>query len=462
MNSPTNFKLQVRHLSKSGELLGVYNCPAGQISVFRSSNESDLQPFRRAFAGVPGPERIRILLDDVDFEISEGLTIGLAEKVPVGVTVKQVLLDNGFSEDSMNGQLTHCGLINDKNTELTALSDCARRRVAILVALSSQNKVLICDSPFEPLTGVWKERFAELMLENATGSDKIIVVTRLDYRPEAWIDNSVINRLQVNSTVQKTIGFATDGDDVQAAVRKVREMMAEQASIEEQQAQQRVAISTTIPVQDVAHNTSSSRLTSASFPDQSFSIKKKMRRTGLILVGGSLSLVIVAAFILRAFDSNTNSNKLPVKQSSTNITPTTPASVIKQAPKLVISSGTLATPSPTQKLKYKILDRYPVPIKQAIIDTFNEKIPDSQVRVEPVKTGGTSEENPFRTLMDVTRNNDTSVSNNNTPVDSTFVAQPSVGSAEVSDEDRRQRQELIRQKFLEAIQRAAERRQQQQ
>ena len=66
-------KLQAKLLSKTGELLNVINCFAGQVAVFRAHSAADLRPYLRALTGGQGPERFSITTDGIDRKFMEAI-----------------------------------------------------------------------------------------------------------------------------------------------------------------------------------------------------------------------------------------------------------------------------------------------------------------------------------------------------------------------------------------------------
>ena len=74
-------RLQIKLLSNSGELLRCVNCFAGQVTVLRGHSSADLQPYLRALAGIPGPERVSITIDDNEYSASHSNLIGFGERL---------------------------------------------------------------------------------------------------------------------------------------------------------------------------------------------------------------------------------------------------------------------------------------------------------------------------------------------------------------------------------------------
>jgi len=217
-------KLQIKQLSKTGELLRCLNCHASQVTVFRAFSSAALTPFQRALAGVPGPERFTIVLDGSPFEPDQHSLIGFGELFPAaGTTTLQFLTNMGISESSANSLLVSYGLDNVVSSYCTDLSEDQERRLRILAATSLEDKILILNNPFEIMNSQWKERFAELVISFARNKNQIVIIPSLSYRPQHWINNEMIARIQVGENIQKTIGFSSGSSEVAEMIKMVRE-----------------------------------------------------------------------------------------------------------------------------------------------------------------------------------------------------------------------------------------------
>ena len=232
---PSHFKkLQIKQLSQSGQLLSCVNCHGGQISVLRATNNSDLQAYARAFSGSTGPERFVIELDGETFNSDQHVLIGYGERFYGSEgTVSDFLQQSGIPSDACESLLLSFGLEHTFNTQCHQISRCEERRIRLLAAVYSINKIIVANDPFDPISSNWRERFAELLLQFVRSKRQIVVVPLLTYRPECWIDNDLISRIQVGENLQKTVGFASGASNIQSMVLQVREMMKNDAVAQE-------------------------------------------------------------------------------------------------------------------------------------------------------------------------------------------------------------------------------------
>ncbi|MCB0340307.1 MAG: hypothetical protein KDD53_11915, partial [Bdellovibrionales bacterium] len=202
------------------------------MTVLRAHVDSDLTPYRNALCGRSGKERFSILLDDSEFLPEMGRLVGFGERLPSEKTVEEILSDANIPEDLSHSLLVSYGLEEYKTTACKQLSECSARRIQLLLATHSSEKVLILDGPFEPLSSQWKERFAELILNDARNKNRITIITRLSFRPENWVGNEMIARLQVGQTVQKTIGFGSNPSEVHAVVGQLRSLLNDEEKVQ--------------------------------------------------------------------------------------------------------------------------------------------------------------------------------------------------------------------------------------
>lgn len=222
-------KLQIKHLSSSGELIQCVNCHGGFITVFRSHANTELAAYQRALSGVPGPERFVILLDNQPFEPTEHTLIGFGEHFSQqDGSVADLLGRAGLPEGAADAFLMSFGLDGIAAKACNSLTNCEERRVRLLAAMHAPNTVLVLNNPFEPIASQWRERFAESLVSSAKNQKRIIAVTSLSYRPQCWIDNELIARTQIGEHSQRTIGYGQSPSDMNKILTQVRAIIKEE------------------------------------------------------------------------------------------------------------------------------------------------------------------------------------------------------------------------------------------
>jgi hypothetical protein len=217
-------KLQIKQLSTSGELLNVINCPAGRITVLRAYTPSQLEPYQRAVSGVPANEKILINLNNQEFIPDEHVLLGYGEDYKnISSTTSQYLLASGLPEAALIPTLNSFGLSNVAKASFSKLTACEARRVQLLGITYQIKKMAILNNPFDPLSSEWRERAADLLLKYVSNNIVPMLITSLDYRPECWINNEIINRIQVGDSAKRTIGFGSDNSEFNEIIKQVRQ-----------------------------------------------------------------------------------------------------------------------------------------------------------------------------------------------------------------------------------------------
>jgi hypothetical protein len=224
-------KLQIKLLSQSAELLNVTNCAAGSISVLRSESPSELRPYQRALAGSQGKERFVIVVDGAEYRTEAHSLIGFGEAPPhTGSTVGQYLGKAGLPDGAITSLLVSFGLEGIVDKQCSTLTPDEERRVRIFAATADPSKALILNEPFEPISSQWRERLAEYLVDFARNRNGLVVVASLSYRPDSWIDNPTIVRQQVGQSLRKTIGFGAAGSEANAMINQLRDQLRQEES----------------------------------------------------------------------------------------------------------------------------------------------------------------------------------------------------------------------------------------
>lgn len=216
--------MQIKQLTANGQLINCVNCHSGQVSVFRATTHSAIQPYINALSGMPGPEKFIIETDCEPYLPHQNNLIGFGERYTAsdGI-VEEYLLKHSIPAKQLQSVLLSYGLENCKIKECHKLSKCEERRLRILSAVYQPDKILIINDPFNHISSEWREPFAQLIVNFARSNSQIVLIPHLSYRPECWIDNDAIARIQVGESIQKTIGFTSQATNVQDMIKQIRE-----------------------------------------------------------------------------------------------------------------------------------------------------------------------------------------------------------------------------------------------
>jgi hypothetical protein len=473
-------KLQLKLTSNSGELLSVVTCYAGRISVLRAATPSDLRPYQRALSGSDAKDNLQILCDGSDFRPEQHVTIGFGEPSPtLGLSVKEFLAKLGVSDVAMHSLLLSIGLEAIAEKHCSELSPEQDARLRLIAATTNPEKVVVLNDPFENISNQWRERAAELLANFARSRNAILVIPSLTYRPECWIDNQIVDRIEVGQTSQRTIGFGSAGSQSNASMADLREQLRRDprfaAQMEKQDSSNRAA-----PVAlaaSLAAGINPERL-SESGTSQTRSSWPWVVKTGGILSGAGIIGFVAFSFLhhpsLRLQDNLRESPSAPLSTPSSiqRQSPRQPS--LDQQPKVVNPNDVVSAPvhaamlqKPREAPSAFVLDLYPESIKRSVMDTFLGNSNFSSTPPENT-TGGNAPRpaqpqqsgNLYSLLQQAGSSslNPGGAQNTNSNISdstSTYPYGRDMNEDAAEEEDRRQ---AIRERFLAAIREAAERR----
>lgn len=479
-------KLQIKLLSQSAELLSITNCSAGQISVLRAESPSELRPYQRALTGSQGRERFVITVDGVEYRTEDHNLIGLGEVAPhSGMTVSQYLSSVGLLDGGISALLVSFGIEGIEQKLCSALSPDEERKVRLFAATADPAKVIVINEPFEPILSSWRERMAEFLTDFARAKNGLVIVTSLSYRPDSWIDNPAIARHQVGQSLRRTIGFGSgQSEDAQLLNQLRNQVRADQTPVSpppsapEQRPQAAMSLGAaalmgTNSAQQEGVPVDTETITQTTGLIHNARIVASLKAGAALGAGG---LGVWAAVTLLGIYPVTSG-----KVSSTEVTAVVknqePAETSKapsndgasgQQPQSEITSERVAIPE-VVKATY-VLDNYPPAIRTALLDTSKGIMGDAAlggaIAPPPAQSNSqTNKEGNFYKLLesagtDKDAAKDDGVSQKLDDAGSWQAPDTSDIEQEFNPSEEEQRREAIREKFLEAIRAAAERREQ--
>jgi hypothetical protein len=470
-------KVQLKLLSNSGELLSVANCCAGKISVLRASNPSDLRPYQRALVGSSGKDNLEILCDGNAFHPDQHTLIGFGEQSPTtGLTVREFTTKQGVSALALASQLLTIGLedVIDKRCSELTLDQEARLR--LLGATGDPDKAIIINDPFENISGKWRERVAEILAEFARSRNALIIIPSLSYRPEAWIANDTIERIEVGQTSQRTIGFGAAGSQSNAPIDDIRNQLRSDPRFAGQFSDSAKGAITSGAIAGISAGIRAKDLDPAA--TTVIAHKSWLPIAGKLLFGLVGSSVGGWALFTAVTNYTTPLNRVTPTTKSAPLNKSTDAnsnradtSEKNNAPKFSVSEN--ARPSAVAALNVGpktapetqstlLLDKYPPVIKASILDTVRGIVDFSTSNEshtsEPLQHNQANSGNLF-SLLAAASNSKGEVANPETSDNygSNEAQEDEQGSPSMSAEEAQR--EAIRARFLEAIRASALRRQ---
>jgi len=221
--------LEINRLNESGETDRRIRCLVTRVSVFRSQAEVTLQQYIQAIEGKPTKDRFTLLIDGTSqFRPEEHNLIGFDEKFTADsqANTGQYLAGSGCPSEDIDATLLGCGLGGLITTPLSQLTVGQERTLRLLAATYQRDKILILNDPFQPIPDAWRERLAELLVRFAWQHKGVVIVVRLSYRPDCWIENEHITRIPLERPRQHTIGIGGGEFSSASVMTALREQLA--------------------------------------------------------------------------------------------------------------------------------------------------------------------------------------------------------------------------------------------
>ena len=479
-------KLQIKLLSQSAELLSITNCSAGHISVLRAESPSELRPYQRALSGNQGKERFVITVDGVEYKTEEHTLIGFGEIAPhSGLTVSQYLSSVGLIDGAITGLLMSFGIEGIEQKACSALSADEERKVRLFAATADPSKVIVINEPFEPIMSTWRERMAEFLSDFARTKNGLAVVTSLSYRPDSWIDNPIISRHQVGQSLRKTIGFGSlDSEDAQFINQLRDQIQAEynESSEPPTQPEQRPQVAAMSLGAAAMMGSGSTELNTERNILESFYQVARFNLSPTAITAlkagagiGAGALGIWAALALLGIFPSNPKDKAPTQVAALIKTekrdPAAQASGAGTTEQKAQSETTARqnVSGDLAKSGY-ILDRYPEVIRVSLLDTSRGALGEAAIPVAPaapVKAPNDTSGSFYKLLESASTDRSDPAPQGGAwqqPAQAENWQEPENSpiepDVEFSPSEEEERREAIRQKFLEAIRAAAERREQ--
>lgn len=409
--------IKIKQISKSDQIIGVITCHSGKISVFRAKNNDDLLPYQRAISNTPGPEKFSIEKDDEKINIDEIICIGLVKKQLENITLKE-FLDYSQNESTLHSVTKQFELEKKLDLKLEDLTKCELRRAEILKLSFLNDKIIAINLPFEPISFNLKETVAEFLLDICSNQNHTIIITSMNYRPQSWIDNENITRVEVGQNRQKTIGLGDTPSELQAMLAEVRKEAENKAP-------------------------------ESSFLDAlpSNEISKKSKSPFLFL---SLPIIFLIGASYYFLNNTSNNNPIIVEN-------TLEQAMEAKSDKLVEEK--------TEKKEIFALNNLPLDVKKSIIATFqgtsesiNYKKQKTKSKEKSYKQNTQNDSAGDSLLQALQKTSNTakeSYGNSDNPP--RYVQERSYGSTPSASTISNERREALRQKFKEALMRATKR-----
>ena len=222
--------LSIKHLARSGQLLNLITCYPGKVSVLRSTTPASLAPYRDALSGRGSSENIQLSFGPL---IVDPRTFQLPTLDPEDershFTVRDLAQNLSLAPDLLDYLITQLGLVGALDQRVLDLSPADHYRLCLLLGLFSSERALFLYKPFEQIDSTLRDSVAEVLVEAAAVRQKVVLITELDYRPQSWINNPAIARLQVDDAARQTIGFGGGQNEINDLIQQLRQTVQEEA-----------------------------------------------------------------------------------------------------------------------------------------------------------------------------------------------------------------------------------------
>jgi|GEM_PF-6658248 len=217
-------ELEIILFNKGGDVRRRVRALAGRITVLRAVEENLLNSYRDALLGIKQEARFSVLVDNKAFTSSQHNFIGekLNGHFALGDSVEFCLINAGFAATDIDrclGEYGLGGLAANKCEELTTAQLIA---LGILAATEDPNRIIFLDDPFTHVSEKWRECLAERLTKFVKEKRGLVIVTRLQQRPNSWVENEYVARIQLERPRQATIGFGGQDPSTEELLNKVR------------------------------------------------------------------------------------------------------------------------------------------------------------------------------------------------------------------------------------------------
>lgn len=217
-------ELEIVRYSASGEVVRRIRALAGRITVLRAAEDAVLDGYRAALRSATSSPHFSCSLDGKPFQVAEHIYIGAVVDgaFKTDGAVRDCLRSAGMTEADIEPCLIAHGLGGLSSKNCAELSPGQRIILGLLAATNLPNRVIILEDPFAHIDPQWREKLAERLTSFVKDRRGIVVVTRLDHRPQAWVENEYIARIQVERPRQATVGFGGQDSATTQLVENVR------------------------------------------------------------------------------------------------------------------------------------------------------------------------------------------------------------------------------------------------
>ena len=225
-------KIVIKELSNKAEIINIFNCNSGDISVIKGTDVS-INSLERALSQTYEKNDLKISINDSEtYNSNEHTLIGFNDLLKDSTkSVDEVFKNNGFDNSDIDVILNTYGLHNIRNLKIYELDDDKKKRLEYAIGFQNDNKALIIKNPFKDIISQWKEPIAKYISTYASKKNLPVIIMELDYEPSFWKNNdSNIKNYKLGIARTKTIGFGTNNQDLNDFLKQIRNEINNQNS----------------------------------------------------------------------------------------------------------------------------------------------------------------------------------------------------------------------------------------
>ena len=219
-------KIVIKELSSKAEIINIFNCMSGNISILTGADTA-IQSLERALSGTYEKNDLRISVDDsITFNSTEHVLIGYNNIFKDSTkSVEDVFNSYNFESSDIDVILNTYGLHNIRNLKIYELDDDKKKRLEYAIGFQSEDKALIIKKPFKDIISQWKEPIAKSIYTYAAKKNLPVIITELDYDSSLFNNINNIKKYKLGISTTKTIGFGTNNQDLKDFISQIRNEM---------------------------------------------------------------------------------------------------------------------------------------------------------------------------------------------------------------------------------------------
>ena len=236
--------LTIQRILSDGAVAKTVTCRSGRIAVFRSHAPEKLYEYELALRGkLENPSSFRIMFDGKAYDPTQAIFIGFENiRYRAETTARTLLSESGVPANELDTILQEHGLYSIGEKALTDLSTQEAHALALLQISLQSFPLLIMKDPFLSIPDKFREMYAHTLANGIWKNKGIAIVASLSWRPDAWIDNDIITRVQIDQTARRaTVGIGGENPLTELAQQLRQEKHVTQAKKSAEEALEKAA-----------------------------------------------------------------------------------------------------------------------------------------------------------------------------------------------------------------------------